>query len=151
MVFRDQATPEIVSAVQPAPDEERLLNIAEQKLAAGDREGAEKIANQVLRHNHGGDSPGHAVFILARIATLSGKMEEARVSFEQAVQSVHDSRLLAWSHIYLGRIFDIQQNRDVAVEHYRAALAAGDPSADTRAAAERGLAAPYQTGRAAKP
>lgn len=151
VVFRDQATPEIVSAVQPAPDEERLLNIAEQKLAAGDREGAQKLAAQVLQRNHGGDAPGHAVFILARIATLAGNMEEARVSFEQAVQSVHDSRMLAWSHIYLGRIFDIQQNRDVAVEHYRAALAAGDPAADTRAAAEKGLAAPYQAGRPAKP
>jgi tetratricopeptide (TPR) repeat protein len=150
-VFRGEATPEIVSAVQPAPDEDRLLNMAEQKLAAGDREGAQKLANQVLQRNHGGDGPGHAVFILARIATLSGKMEEARVSFEQAVESVHDPRLLAWSHIYLGRIFDIQQNRDVATQHYRAALAAGDPSADTRAAAERGLAAPYQTGRTAKP
>jgi len=151
VVFRDQATPEIVSAVQPAPDEDRLLNIAEQKLAAGDREGAEKLANQVLQHNHGGDGPGHAAFILARIATLSGKMEEARTSFEQAAGSVHDPRMLAWSHIYLGRIYDIQQERSRAVEHYQAALAAGDPSADTRAAAERGLASPYQTGRAAKP
>jgi hypothetical protein len=151
VVFRDQATPEIVSAVQPAPNEERLLNIAEQKLAAGDRDGAQKLANQVLQHNHGGDAPGHAVFILARIATLTGKMEEAQVSFEQAVESVHDPRMLAWSHIYLGRIFDIQEKRDVAVEHYRAALAAGDPSADTRGAAERGLASPYHAGKAAKP
>ncbi len=151
VTFREQATPEIVSAVQPTPNEDRLLNIAEQKLSAGDHEGAQKIATEVLQHNHGGDAPGHAAFILARIATLSGKMEEARVSFEEAVQSVHDPRMLAWSHIYLGRIFDIQQNRDVAVGHYRAALAAGDPAADTRAAAERGLAAPYQAGRAAKP
>jgi uncharacterized protein DUF4932 len=151
VAFRDQATPEIVSAVQPVQSEDSLLNLAEQKLAAGDREGAEKLAKQVLQHNHGGDAPGHAVFILARIATLSGKMEEARVSFEQAVQSVQDARILAWSHIYLGRIFDIQQNRDVAVEHYRAALAAGDPAADTRAAAERGLMSPYQAGKAAKP
>ena len=151
VVFRDQATPEIVSAVQPAPNEERLLNIAEQKLAAGDRDGAQKLANEVLQHNHGGDAPGHAVFILARIATLTGKMEEAQVSFEQAVESVHDPRMLAWSHIYLGRIFDIQEKRDVAMEHYRAALAAGDPSADTRGAAERGLASPYQARKAAKP
>ena len=151
VVFRDQATPEIVSAVQPAPNEERLLNIAEQKLAAGDHEGAQKLANEVLQHNHGGEAPGHAVFILARIATLTGKMEDARVSFEQAVGSVHDSRMLAWSHIYLGRIYDIQDKRDVAVEHYRAALAAGDPSADTQAAAERGLTAPYQAKKAAKP
>ena len=151
VVFRDQATPEILSAVQPAPNEDRLLNVAEQKLAAGDRDGAQKLANEVVQHNHGGEAPGHAVFILARIATLTGKMEEARVSFEQAVGSVHDSRMLAWSHIYLGRIYDIQEKRDVAVEHYRAALAAGDPSADTQAAAERGLTEPYQPRKTAKP
>jgi len=150
VAFRDHATPEIVSAVEPAPNEERLLNLAEQKLAAGDREGAEKLANQVAQHNHGGDAPGHAAFILARIATLSGKMEEARVSFEQAVQSVQDPRILAWSHIYLGRIYDIQQNRDVAVEHYKAALAAGDPATDTRTAAEKGLMNAYQAGKTVK-
>jgi tetratricopeptide (TPR) repeat protein len=150
VVFREQATPEIVSAVQQAPNEDRVLDLADQKLAAGDREGAQKIANQVILHNHGGDAPGHAAFILARIATLSGKMEDARVDFEQVVQSVKDPRILAWSHIYLGRIFDIQQNRDAAVEHYKAALAAGDPAADTRAAAEKGLTSPYQAGRAAK-
>jgi len=64
---------------------------------------------------------------------------------------VHDSRMLAWSHIYLGRIYDIQEKRDAAMEHYRAALAAGDPSADTRAAAERGLTEPYQARKTAKP
>jgi tetratricopeptide (TPR) repeat protein len=104
----------------------------------------------VAQHNHGGDAPGHAAFILARIATLSGKMEEARISFEQAVHSVQDPRILAWSHIYLGRIYDIQQNRDVAVEHYKAALAAGDPATDTRAAAEKGLMNPYQVGKTSK-
>ena len=31
-----------------------------------------------------------------------------------------------------------------ALEHYRAALAAGDPTPDTRVAAERGLKEPYQ-------
>ena len=110
----------------------------------GDVGGAQKLAQQVVQHNNGGDEPGRAVFILARVATLSGNMEEARADFEQAVQSVHDPRTLAWSHIYLGRIFDIQENREAALAEYRAALAAGDVAPDTRAAAERGLAAPYQ-------
>jgi len=70
-------------------------------------------------------------------------MEEARANFEQAASSVHDPRMLAWSHIYLGRIYDIQENRGRAIENYQAALNAGDPSADTRAAAEKGLAEPY--------
>src|ERR1043166_5277590 len=144
VTFRDEATPEIVTPAQRAPNEDYLLNVAEQKLAAGDREGAQKLANDVLQHNHGGEAPGHAAFILARIATLTGKMGEAQASFEQAVQSVHDPRMLAWSHIYLGRIFDIQKKRDVAMQHYQAALQAGDPAADTKAAAERGLAEPYQ-------
>jgi tetratricopeptide (TPR) repeat protein len=98
----------------------------------------------VAQHNSGGDEPGRAAFILARIASLAGNMEEARQDFQQAAQSVHDPRVLAWSHIYLGRIFDIQQQREAAVAEYQAALAAGDPAADTKAAAERGLSAPYQ-------
>jgi tetratricopeptide (TPR) repeat protein len=76
-------------------------------------------------------------------------MEEARFDFEQAAQSARDPRTLAWSHIYLGRIYDLQNNRNTALQHYRAALAAGDPAADTKAAAERGIAGPYQP--AAKP
>lgn len=151
VVFRTEASPEVVTALQASPDEEHLLNVAEHKLASGDRDGAKKIAAQVLQHNHGGDQPGHASFILARIASLNGDMEEARVSFEQTVASIHNLRTLAWSHIYLGRIYDIQQNRGLAVEHYQAALNAGDPSSDTKAAAEKGLTTPYAAHKPAKP
>jgi len=142
-VFAKQASPEVISSskVWSAPG---LLDTAEQKLAMGEMDAARKIAEQVIQHNNGGDEPGRATFILARIATLSGKVEEARAGFQQTVQSVHDPRLLAWSHIYLGRIFDLQDQREAAVAEYQAALQAGDPQPDTKAAAERGLASPYQ-------
>lgn len=143
LVFAAEATPEIISSAK-AYSVPSLLETAEQKLAMGDVAAAQKIAEQVVQHNNGGDEPGRAAFILARIATLSGHMEEAQTDFQQAAQSVHDPRVLAWSHIYLGRIFDIQQQREAALAEYRAALAAGDPAGDTKAAAERGLAAPYQ-------
>ena len=39
--------------------------------------------------------------------------------------------MLAWSHIYLGRIYDIQDQRDQAVNEYRAALTVRDGQADT--------------------
>lgn len=142
--FAAQATPEVISSAK-AFSSPSLLDTAEQRLAMGDVASAQKLAQQVIEHNNGGDEPGRAVFILARAATLSGNMEEARADFEQAVKSVHDPRTLAWSHIYLGRIFDIQQNREAALAEYRAALAAGDIAPDTKAAAERGLTAPYQT------
>lgn len=142
-VFAGQASPEVISSskIWSAPSQ---LDAAEQKLALGDLPAAQKIAEQVLQHNNGGDEPGRATFILARIATLSGHMEEARAGFQQTVQSVHDPRVLAWSHIYLGRIFDLQEQREAAVAEYQAALQAGDPMPDTKVAAERGLAGPYQ-------
>src|SRR5262249_24126232 len=150
VVFAAEATPEVVSESRVRPSQSTLLDAAEQKLAAGDIDGAQQLALQVAQHNQGGDEPGRAAFILARIATREGKMDEARLAFEQAVHSVHDPHMLAWSHIYLGRIFDFQQNRETAeenyqaaqksreaaMEHYRAALAAGDPASETRHAAE---------------
>ena len=147
VVFAAQAEPEIVSTGRVAPEGTDLLNMAEHKLAAGDQEGAKQLAMEVLQHNQGGDQPGRAMFLMAQIASLSGKMDEAQTDFQQAAQAAQfakDPRTLAWSHIYLGRIYDIQQNRQSAIEHYRAALAAGDPAPDTRAAAEKGLSAPYQ-------
>ena len=83
-------------------------------------------------------------FILARAAIQMGKSDEARFHFEYAIILAHDPRTLAWSHIYLGRIFDIQANRQKALRHYRAALEAGDPTPDTKTAAEKGLAGPFQ-------
>jgi len=146
VVFAAEAAPEVISASK-AFSAPTILDTAEQKLAMGDTAAAQKLASEVLQHNSGGDEPGRAAFILARIATLSGKMEEARADFQQAVDSVHDPRVLAWSHIYLGRIFDIQLNREAALAEYRAALAAGDSHPDTKGAAERGLEAPYQPQR----
>jgi hypothetical protein len=143
VTFADRAEPEVISASKAA-SQASLLDEAERRFAGGDRQTAERLATQVLQHNSGGEEPGRAAFLLARIASLQGKMEEARLDFEQAVQSSHDPRVLAWSHIYLGRIADIQEKREAAVEHYRLALAAGDSASDTRNAAERGLSAPYQ-------
>lgn len=115
---------------------------AEQKLASGDPQGAAEIARKVVDENS--DDPAHAMFILARAASMSGAMAEARTDFESTLQLAHDPRILAWSHIYLGRIFDIQNNREQALRHYNAALNTGDSGLDTRAAAERGLQQPFK-------
>jgi Tfp pilus assembly protein PilF len=143
VVFASRATPEVISANRVIT-QTKMLDDAELRLASGDAEGARKLAEQVLRNNRGGDEPARATFILARVATRDGNMEEARLAFEQTVESTHDPRTLAWSHIFLGRIYDIQEKRELAQDHYRAALAAGDPSADTKAAAEKGLTSPYE-------
>jgi hypothetical protein len=67
----------------------------------------------------------------------------AQHDFEETIRLSKDPRTLAWSHIYLGRIHDIQDERDQAVNEYRAALTVRDGQADTRQAAEKGLKQPY--------
>lgn len=143
-VYAAKATPEVVSSarLKPAKPEESLLDVAEQRLSSGDVEGAQKLAQQALQQKNGED-PGRANFILAKAAARQGKMREAQADFEQAAKSARDPRTLAWSHIYLGRIYDIQLNRDAALQHYHAALSAGDSAPDTKTAAEQGLSAPY--------
>jgi tetratricopeptide (TPR) repeat protein len=71
-------------------------------------------------------------------------MQEAIANFQKTLQLGKDPRMLAWSHIYLARIFDIEEDREAALKHYNAALNVGDSAADTKAAAERGLARPYE-------
>jgi hypothetical protein len=144
ITFATQAAPEVVSASKQVSRDERYLDDAEERLSRGDPAGAQKLALQAINNPRSNEDQGRAFFILARAATLSGDMRGALGYFQDAVQAAHDPRTLAWSHIYLGRIFDIQDNREQAVAHYRAALNAGDPTPDTKTAAEKGLAAPYQ-------
>ncbi len=134
------AVPEVISSARI-----NLLDLAEQRLDAGDYLQAHNLAEKALDQK---EDAGRALFILARAATLNNDMNGARDYFERTVQVARNPRLRAWAHIYLGRICDLQENRPAAMEHYRAALATGDATPETRAAAERGLKEPYQPPRA---
>jgi hypothetical protein len=144
VVFARQATPEVIASSRPMTRDERLLESAEQQLASGDALGAQKLATEALKSPRFNAEPGRAFFILARASLRLKNMEGAQQYFERAIESAHDPRTLAWSHIYMGRILDVQEQREAAVTHYRAALNAGDPTPDTKTAAEKGLAGPYQ-------
>ena len=56
-----------------------------------------------------------------------------------------DPSNLSWSHIYLGRMYDVEGQRDLAVAEYRAALAVAGAPESARAAAQHGVDAGYQT------
>jgi len=86
---------------------------------------------------------GKAYFILARTSLLAGHAEQARNEFQRALASSKDPRVISWSHIYLGRMQDLQCERDLAVEEYKQAMATRDGQLDTRLAAERGLKQAY--------
>jgi len=127
--------------VRRTPRQLRGLDLAEMKLIKGDSDGAATLAKQAL-DQHTAD-PGRADFILARVAALHGQMAEAQKDFAATIQYSKDPRMLAWSHIYLGRVYDIQQQRQEAMAEYHAALAVRDGQADTKTAAEKGMKQAY--------
>ena len=131
-----------------APVQSDILDQAERKLAAGDTSAAARMAQQALSQHTG--NPGRAQFILARADIMSGKMDSAEQAFTQATQISHDLRTIAWSHIYLGRLDDLQGNRSAAIAEYQAAMQSRDGKPDTREAAEAGLKAPFAPPQAAE-
>ncbi|HYG98904.1 MAG TPA: hypothetical protein VD837_07220 [Terriglobales bacterium] len=137
--FKNSAAPEVVRASRPKAE---LLEQAEIRFSAGDLVQAKELAQKALDTQQG-DS-GRALFLLAQIATVSKDMQGAQGYFEKTLEAASEPRLQAWSHIYLGRIFDLKAERETALKHYRAALDAGDPTPATKAAAERGLKQPYE-------
>lgn len=139
IAFATESTPEVMQAAKPASPQK--VDLAEQALASGNPAEAVKLAQEALQAKQ---EPGRAYFVLAEAATFSGDMEGARSNFQKALDSGSDPQVTAWCHIYLGRIFDLQGERDSAVAQYQAVLNMGEAPAQTKTAAERGLKEPYQ-------
>jgi hypothetical protein len=145
--FRRQAAPEVVHAGKAKAAD--ALEVAEERLVSGDLKGARQLAGDALANPQ--EDHARALFILARAATLGRDLQGARSYFQRTLEVAREPRMVAWSHIYLARILDLEEDREEAVKHYHAALVAGDDKADTKAAAERGLQQPYEPPAAARP
>lgn len=119
------------------------LDLAEAKLSQGDVATASAIAGKALAdHSDSLESvaqEARADFILARVAIMTGHPDTAFDDFQKTIATSKEPRLLAWSHIYLGRMLDLECKRDEAVAEYKEALAVRDGQQDTRLAAERGV------------
>ena len=123
------------------------LDLAEARLAAGDVATASALARQSLTvHSdtvEAASDAARANFILARAAIATGHPGEAIDRFQKTIATSKEPRQLAWSHIYLGRILDLDCKRDQALAEYKEALADRDGAQDTRLAAERGVKTAY--------
>ncbi|MGA7158763.1 MAG: hypothetical protein WBY53_18100 [Acidobacteriaceae bacterium] len=119
------------------------LELAELDLMKGDKDDAADIAEQALSDPRGDHAS--ATYLLARIDLMDGDPDKASKGFEQTLQMSKDPRTLAWSHIYLGRLYDTMEppERAKAVSEYKEALVVRDSRPDTRQAAESGIARPF--------
>jgi len=138
--FASVASPELVRLSRP--QEQRMLVTAEKRLAAGDPKGAQELAQAALDKKIG--DQGRALFILAEVAVANKNRDGAQENFQRAIASSKDPTVVGWSHVYLGRILDMKEDREAALAEYRAALSEGEKLPEIKAAAERGLQQAYE-------
>lgn len=130
------------------------LREGEVRIAAQDGAGAAGWFEKILEKYPG---QPRAVYGLAVARVLQRQGEQAKELFLQLVAAPTaktspsapppDPLILAWSHVHLGRIYDIEGNRDLAVSEYRAALAVEGAPEAARAAAQRGLQRGFEPAR----
>jgi hypothetical protein len=138
--YASATAPELVQLSRM--EDRRMLITAQERLKAGDTKGAQELAQQAIDKKIG--DQGRALFILAQVAVATKNREGAVDNFQKAIQATKDPKVAGWSHVYLGRILDMKEERDAALGEYRAALTVGAELPEVKAAAEKGLAAAYE-------
>ena len=139
------------SAASTDPVEEDLAE-GQRQISARNGAAAAASFERVLA-SHPNDL--RATYGLAVASALLGQPDRARELFSKVIAvsanpptgsgAQLDSANLSWSHIYLGRMYDVEGQRDLAVAEYRAALAVAGAPESARAAAQRGVESGYQT------
>ncbi|HVS75115.1 MAG TPA: hypothetical protein VHE23_06780 [Candidatus Acidoferrales bacterium] len=123
--------PEVIAALQEG----------ERMIAEKNPRGAEAAFKKVLAKYPDQVRAWYGLGIVAMLDHDAGRAEEV---FGRLVQGGHaageDSMVLAWSHVYLGRIHEINGQLETARKEYQAALGVLNGPQDARQAAQRGLA-----------
>jgi len=143
------AVPKPAAALDP---ENESLAEGQRQISARNGAAAATAFERVLASN---PNDLRATYGLAVASALMGKPDRARELFAKVIAAVPNSSSdagaqpdpsnLSWSHIYLGRMYDVEGHRDLAIAEYRAALAVAGAPESARAAAQRGVDAGYQT------
>jgi tetratricopeptide (TPR) repeat protein len=125
------------------PHKPQPMELAEIDLVKGNVDEAAELADKAMQDPKA--DHGEAQYLLARVDLIHGDAEEAKDGFEKTLTLSKDPRTLAWSHIYLGRLYDTMStpDRQHAVAEYQAALEVRDGKPDTLQAAEAGLKKPF--------
>ncbi|HXW56072.1 MAG TPA: hypothetical protein VEJ67_10005 [Candidatus Cybelea sp.] len=133
-------------------DEGSLLTKGDRAIALKQVAEAKGAFGQVLEKD---PNQPRALYGMAIASVLDRDADSAKRYFEKLItastpvegsQPGHtvDPALLSWSHIYLGRIFDVEDDRESAIREYQAALAVIGAPESARVAAQRGVESAYQ-------
>jgi tetratricopeptide (TPR) repeat protein len=120
VTFAPAPTPP-AQAAAPAvkTEEERLLDQGDNLFYRG-RYSEAKLAYQEVLEKVDAKSE-RALFGMAVVASNMRKPDLAEEYFQKTLEMARDLRLVTWSHIYLGRLYDLRGKRNDALAQYRAA------------------------------
>jgi hypothetical protein len=134
---------------------DRLLDQGDREIATQNAAAARATFEKVLKED---PNQPRAIYGLAIASVLAGDAPQAKDLFGRLVSPAPDEggaggaeanknpvdpTLVAWSHIYLGRIADLEGDRSAALGEYKAALAMDGAPDSARAAAQKGIDAAY--------
>ena len=124
--------------MQIDPAEESLQS-AEGLYEQRDLDGASSSFKKVFGQTADKGMQGRAYYGLARIAIRQNQLHEAKQLFQRTIDSGPPAPIIAWAHVYLGRIALAEKDIPKADEQFKAALATEGISAMAREGAEKGL------------
>ncbi len=148
------------AAAPPASALDAALAEGERQIAAENAPAAATAFERALAMQ---PSQPRALYGLAIASLLQGNATRARELFGQVVAGASgapginqaaahsDPVALAWSHVYLGRMHDLDGDRDQALADYRAALAVSGVPEEARSAAQRGIEQAYRLSAPSQP
>jgi tetratricopeptide (TPR) repeat protein len=126
----------------PESAEDRLIDQGDNLVYQGNYKEARDVFESVLTKDPA--SP-RALYGAAVVASNTRKPDLAEEYFKKTLEVARDLRLVTWSHVYLGRLYDLKGEREKALEQYRAASVTAGAYPDAWRAVQDGLRLPFGT------
>ncbi|WP_245817987.1 tetratricopeptide repeat protein [Granulicella rosea] len=117
------------------------MMLAEKMMLEGDIDGARDIAKKALddpKQDH-----AEANYVMARVQLMEGEPQDAVGTFADVINTSKNPHTIAWSYVYLGRLYDTLPDRGKATQEYKEALKVQGLTPDAKYAAEEGLKKPF--------
>ena len=132
---------ETVKEAAPLSAKDRTLDEGDNLIYQGKYLEAKEVFQQVLTQYDAHDEG--ALFGFAVAASNLRKPDTAVSYFKKTLAVAKSARIVTWSHIYLGRLYDLEGDRAAALEQYRAASVTAGALPDALRAVQSGLRQPY--------
>lgn len=139
--FTRREVPSPDKAAPALSEEERALNLGDNLIYEGHYNEAKGAFQTVLEKFN--PTNQRALFGMAVVASNTRKPDLAEEYFKKTLDAATDLRLVTWSHIYLGRLYDLQRKRQEALGQYRAASLTAAAYPEALRAVQNGLSQPF--------